>query len=219
MISCSALFFDLDGTLLDTAPEFSHCLNKLLRQEGKAEVPLNELRNVVSFGAKGMLQFGFKLSEQDPYLQYLLPRFLCLYQEQIGSQTQLFDGIAQVLELLMAKDVPWGIVTNKPEIYTLALVQRFKPLHKAACVVSADASKLKPSPASLIQACQELNVHPQDCWYIGDAKTDVLASHHAGMRALVANYGYIPVGENPLEWDADSYVERPEEIMTFLLAS
>ncbi|MBI2791305.1 MAG: HAD-IA family hydrolase [Gammaproteobacteria bacterium] len=217
MIACSAVLFDLDGTLLDTAPEFSYCLNTLLREEGREEIRIEGLRGVVSHGARRMLQFGFKLNEQDPYLQELLPRFLSLYQQNIGSQTQLFNGIAQVLEELLTKNIAWGIVTNKPQIYTLPLVKMFEPLTRAACVVSGDRIQ-KPSPAPLLQACHELDVTPKDCWYIGDAQTDVIASHRAGMRSLVANYGYIPLGENSSTWGADKYVEYPAQIPQFILA-
>src|SRR5580704_17976779 len=103
-MSCSAVLFDLDGTLLDTAPEFSICLNKLLEQEGKETISLESLRSWVSFGARGMIKFGFKLSEQDPYLADLLPQFLALYQQNIGFQSQLFPAMANILTLMNSKE-------------------------------------------------------------------------------------------------------------------
>ncbi len=218
-MNCSAVLFDLDGTLLDTAPEFSTCLNTLLEQEGKAAVSVEHLRSWVSFGARGMVKFGFKLSEQDPYLEQLLPQFLALYQQNIGFQTQLFPGMSNILTLLNSKDIPWAIVTNKPLKYTLPLVKQFEQLQMASCVVAGDSLPVqKPDAAPLLHACQQLAVHPNQCWYIGDALTDVQASRNANMRCAIANYGYIPIDESSTNWEADDYLDTPADIARLLLA-
>ncbi len=218
-MNCSAVLFDLDGTLLDTAPEFETCLNTLLQQEGKSPIALADLKSWVSFGARGMLKFGFKLSEQDPYLEELLPQFLALYQDNIGFQTKFFPGMANILTLINSKEIPWAIVTNKPLKFTLPLVEKFELLRKATCVVAGDSLPVqKPDAAPLLHACQQLAVNPQHCWYIGDARTDVQASKNANMRCAIANYGYIPIGETSTNWEADDYLERPEDIQRLLLA-
>src|SRR5690606_19359315 len=156
-----AILFDLDGTLLDTAPEFAYCLNQLLQEEGKSPVILAEMREFVSFGAKGMVCFAFKLSEQDPAFEDLKTRFLALYHDNTGFQSQLFPGVDTLLQQITDKEIPWGIVTNKPQIYTTALIQKFKPLQAAACVVAGDTLSVhKPDPAPLLHACQALKVKP-----------------------------------------------------------
>lgn len=212
-----AILFDLDGTLLDTAPEFTHCLNILLQQEAKPQVVVEQLREVVSFGVKGMIEFGFKIREQDPQFESLKNRMLEAYRNNLGSLTQFFPGVLELLSLLEEKKIPWGIVTNKPTIYTLGLIEKFKALSHAHCVIAGDTlATQKPDPAPLLFACQTLKVTPQSCWYIGDAKTDLIASHLAGMRCAIANYGYIPVNEDPKTWQAACYLNHANQIQGLL---
>ncbi|MBS0286035.1 MAG: HAD-IA family hydrolase [Proteobacteria bacterium] len=219
MINTPAVLFDLDGTLLDTAPEFTYCLNQLLTAQGKQPVTVESLRSSVSFGAKGMLCFGFKLHRQDPLLDELLPRFLSLYQEKIGHLTELFPGMAEILSHLGEKGIPWGIVTNKPLCFAKPLVQVFKPLQATQCLIGGDSlPEQKPHPAPLLQGAALLNVAPIACWYIGDAKTDLEASRKANMRCAIANYGYIPPEEDVYSWEADSYLEKPSDIEKILFA-
>ncbi len=219
MANHKAFLFDLDGTLLDTAPEFTHCLNQLMAQEGRAPVTEKALRSYVSFGAKGMLSFGFKLSPEDPLLKgELLPRFLALYQNELGRRTHFFSGMEKGLQMLIEKALPWGIVTNKPLRFTTSLVDQFDILKKAHCVVAGDSLPVsKPDPAPLLHAAKLIGVAPIDCWYIGDAKTDIEASKNAKMRSAIAYYGYIPPDEDPLSWQADSYLEKPLDIEKLLV--
>lgn len=219
MMNKPAVLFDLDGTLLDTAPEFTFCLNELLTQEGKAPVTVASLRSSVSFGAKGMLSFGFKLSRQDPQLEHLLPRFLALYENKIGQLTALFPGMEQLLGRLGDEEIPWGIVTNKPLCFAKPLVHYFKPLQATKCLIAGDSlPEQKPSPAPLLHAAALLQVAPDNCWYIGDAKSDLEASRKAKMRCAIANYGYIPADEDAYSWEADGYLEKPQDIEKFLFA-
>ncbi|MCS5712028.1 HAD-IA family hydrolase [Candidatus Berkiella aquae] len=212
-----AILFDLDGTLLDTAPEFTHCLNVLLAQEGLPSVIESHVRSTVSYGAKGMIEFGFNITEHDPRFTDLKNRFLALYAKEIGFQTHFFPGIVKLLARLQTLCLPWGIVTNKPACFTFALLEKFSPLAKAGCVIAGDTlSTQKPDPAPLLLACQQLAVSPKNCWYIGDAKTDQEASHSAGMRCAIANYGYIPPSENALNWHADHYLAHASEIEMLL---
>ncbi|MGD9591243.1 MAG: HAD family hydrolase [Candidatus Berkiella sp.] len=218
MITPLAFLFDLDGTLLDTAPEFTYCLNKLLAQQGKENVTVKAMRSSVSFGAKGMLSFGFKVHTDDPIINSLLPEFLRLYQHEIGLRTQFFPGMEEILLHLGKKGLSWGIVTNKPLNFTTELVKMFKPLQAAKCVVAGDSLPFqKPDPAPLLHAAAMLETAPQDCWYIGDAKTDLMASRKANMRCAIANYGYIPPDEDPFAWNADSYLAQPLDIEKLLL--
>ncbi len=217
MKTTAAVLFDLDGTLLDTAPEFTHCLKLLLKEEAKEPVSVEALRASVSFGAKGMLCTGFKLNEQDPYLMTLLPRFLALYQKHIGQLTHFFPGMESILELISRKGLAWGIVTNKPLGFTTALVSRFSALQKTQCIVAGDSlPRQKPDPMQLLHAADVLKVEPTSCWYIGDAKTDLEASRRANMRCAIANYGYIPVNEDAASWQADVYLASPLDIEQLL---
>jgi 2-phosphoglycolate phosphatase len=212
-----AILFDLDGTLLDTAPEFTHCLNLLLAEADMPTVTVAELRSSVSYGAKGMVEFGFKITELDERYQNIKDRFLALYAKEIGSKTHFFPGIVNLLERLQALGLPWGIVTNKPACFTFPLLEKFAPLSFASCVVAGDTLKTqKPDPAPLLHACQQMSVNPKHCWYVGDAKTDQEASHQAGMRCAIAHYGYIPPTENALDWQADCNVFTPNEIEKLL---
>lgn len=218
MLKPQAVLFDLDGTLLDTAPEFTHCLNELLVQEGKETVSTEALRSSVSFGAKGMLSFGFKLPLQDPYIESLLPQFLSLYENQIGHRTEFFPGMEKMLKTISEFGIAWGIVTNKAATFTSLLVKYFAPLQAAQCVVAGDTLPVqKPDPAPLLHAAEILKVSPSTCWYVGDAKTDLEASRKANMRCAIANYGYIPPDEDSLDWQADTYLATPQDIEKLLL--
>lgn len=213
----AGILFDLDGTLLDTAPEFTYCLNLLLEQEGKPLIQVQQLRSVVSLGAKGMIEFAFAICEKDPQFTHLKQRLLDLYCQNIGSLTNFFPGITSILQLIMEQKIRWGIVTNKPEVYTLLLLEKFKPLIEAHCVVAGDTLPTqKPDPAPLLHACQKLGVSPNQCWYIGDAQTDLLAGRRAGMRCAIANYGYIPKDQDPFTWQADCHLITAEDIAPLL---
>jgi N-acetyl-D-muramate 6-phosphate phosphatase len=209
----TAILFDLDGTLLDTAPEFTYCLNILLQQENRQTVTVNQLRSIVSFGANGMLQFGFGMTEKDPSYAKLKQQFLDLYMKNIGTQTEFFPGVSNLIQTIESKKIQWGIVTNKPKVFTFALLEKFKLLKLARCVVAGDTlPHQKPDPAPLLFACQTLKVLPQNCWYVGDAKTDAQASQSAGMPCAIASYGYIPQDENPKEWQAQQYLSIADDI-------
>jgi 2-phosphoglycolate phosphatase len=208
------ILFDLDGTLLDTAPEFTHCLNKLLSESGKSPLPVSQVREKVSFGAKSMVGLGFGVAPTDPDCHALAARLIAIYEAHIGQRTVFFPGIFNLLTLLQKKKIPWGIVTNKLKTHTFPLIQQFPPLSAAGCIVAGDTlSTAKPDPAPLLHACEQLNLSPTACWYVGDAKTDVEASRQAGMRCAVAHYGYIPQNENALDWQADHYLKEAEEMV------
>jgi N-acetyl-D-muramate 6-phosphate phosphatase len=209
-----AILFDLDGTLLDTAPEFAACMNRLLGEHAKAPIEVEGLRSSVSHGVRGMLAYAFQSSPDDPDYAQLHAQFLEYYKEGIGSQTVFFSGIPTLIASLQKANLPWGIVTNKPTEFTLPLVQKFSPLNQALCVISGDSlSVSKPHPAPLLMGANHLGVSPQHCLYVGDARTDVVASRAAGMPCVVANYGYIPMDEDATSWEADHYVDDPKQIL------
>lgn len=213
----SAVFFDLDGTLLDTAPEFTHCINQLLTEYSLPLITVTSLRASVSQGASGMLACAFGEKLKDFSVDELKKRFLGFYQECIGSKTHFFAGIPALLEDLQKAEIPWGIVTNKPSQFTLPLIQQFPLLTQAQCVISGDTLKVsKPHPDPLFLAANQLGIAPHRCWYVGDARTDVEASRAAGMKSIVANYGYVPAEEDLSTWQADHYINHPTQIFTYL---
>lgn len=213
----SAVFFDLDGTLLDTAPEFVHCMNQLLNEYTLPTININTLRVSVSKGASGMLACAFGEKLKDFSIDVLKKQFLDLYQASIGSQTHFFDGIPSLLETLEKAKIPWGIVTNKSAQFTLPLIQQFPLLTTARCVISGDTLQVsKPHPDPLVLAAKQVGVVPHACWYVGDARTDVEASHAAGMKSIIVNYGYVPPEEDLRIWEADYYINHPIQMLDYL---
>ena len=213
----SAVFFDLDGTLLDTAPEFASCMNALLTECDLPSITTHSLRSSVSQGALGMIKTAFQDKLKNFNIEELRHRFLQFYRERIGSQTHLFKGITPLLEEFHHRQIPWGIVTNKPSEFTQPLVQQFSSLENALCIVSGDTLKVsKPHPEPLFLAAKQLQKQPEQCWYVGDAKSDVEASRAAGMKCMIVNYGYLPLDDDPESWQADHYIDHPEQILDYL---
>lgn len=211
-----AFLFDLDGTLLDTAPEFANCLNELLHETNRTEIAVDQLRPHVSRGAKGMCSFGFKDLDNIAF-EETIKRFLSRYEQTLGQNTVLFEGVAQTIDFLNQNALPWGIVTNKHEKYARPLIQQFPELANAAILVCGDTtSEAKPSPVPLLYAADQLKTSNQHCWYIGDAKTDVIASRAAGMNCAIANYGYLPSDDDARGWLADKYIDNFREILDFI---
>ena len=212
------VLFDLDGTLLDTAPEFTYLLNILRDQEGLSPIDLALIRPIAALGSSKMVQTAFSINDDDPKFMPLREQFLSLYgSSSIGSKTILFPGMEQVLHTLDQKQFPWGIVTNKLSGFAAALVKKFPELRHARCIIGGDSFGIsKPNPLPLLKACESLQIPSSKCWYIGDAKSDVEASHQAGMPCVIVNYGYLPLGEDPLNWKANHYVNTPQEILELL---
>jgi 2-phosphoglycolate phosphatase len=211
-----SLLFDLDGTLLDTAPDMAATLNQLLTHYHLPELSLEQIRPVVSHGARALLQLGFKNAPSLNTAQ-LLEDFLLLYQHHATNTTQLFPGMDTVLHYLETHHIPWGIVTNKPSRFTFDILKKLNLLERAACTVCGDTlQKRKPDPAPIIHACQLLKQQTKDCLYVGDSKIDVLASRAAGTLSLVALYGYIGVEEDPFSWRAEGYVKEPLQIIDWI---
>lgn len=211
-----AVLFDLDGTLLDTAPEFVDCLNILLAEQGQPSLTLEKIRPSVSHGSVAVLKTGFNLEEHDPKFGSLKQRFLDIYLNNIGSNTHYFAGIETLLNTLEKSGIKWGIVTNKPHFLTQALLDKLDITKRANVVVSGDTlSVSKPSPLPILFACEQINIAPHDCYYVGDAQRDIMAGKASGMLAtFMAMYGYLGPQDKPLEWKADHYIQHPNEILS-----
>lgn len=212
-----AVLFDLDGTLFDTAPDFIVVLNQLREQEQLPPLPDATIRSVVSNGARALVTLGFGKDESDPAFEGLRQRLLDLYLAHLAEKTVPFPGIESLLDRLAAEDIAWGIVTNKPEAYTVPLMQAFTRLPAPGAVICPDhVSKRKPDPEAVLLACSQIGCEPLEAVYVGDHERDIAAGRNAGMPTIACRYGYIDEGDDPANWGADHLVDSAEEIWPLL---
>ena len=213
----TAVLFDLDGTLLDTAADLTFALNLLRQDHALPELPAAHFRDAISFGSKALLRVALNIEETHPDFKSLRQRFFDLYQQHLTTHTTLFPQIEEVLDALDQKNMPWGIVTNKRTQHTLSLLAALHLKQRAACIICGDTlAKQKPDPLPITHACHLLAQPADSCLYVGDAITDVAASKAAGTQTLVALYGYISKAIDPYTWEADGYVHEPREILQWL---
>jgi 2-phosphoglycolate phosphatase len=213
-----AVLFDLDGTLLDTAPDMMHALNQVRRMHRLPDLPLSVVRPCAGLGSKALLNLAFNINDNHADYPMFLEQFLNFYKNHLCVSTQLFPNMGNVLAYLNNNRIPWGIVTNKPHHLTFDLLQAIKFAYKPVCIVCGDTlAKRKPDPDQILHACHLLQCTPQQVLYIGDAAIDITASKAAGSLSLVALYGYISQDENPYTWQADGYISTPSEIITWLI--
>lgn len=198
-----AILFDLDGTLLDTAPDFLTSTNLLLSQKGMPLLNENDIRWLVSHGSAGIIRNAFKIDEAHQDFEPTRQELLALYKANLADQTLPFDGINELLLELGQQQTPWGIVTNKPELYTLAILEQLPLSPSPATIICPDhVTNTKPDPESIILACNQLGIEPKDTVYIGDHLRDIEAGLRAGATTIAAAYGYIGDEEDVSSWGA-----------------
>ncbi len=213
----SAVLFDLDGTLLDTAPDMTNALNRLLQEEGKQPLSYEHCRDHVSHGSIAMVTLGFGEHQPADELERRRQRFLHLYEKNLCVDTKCFDGMDETLQFLEEQGIHWGVVTNKPAFLTDPLLQQLGLYERACSVISGDTiAQRKPDPAPMYLAAEQCACLATDCIYVGDAQRDIEAGNRANMRTLIASYGYIDAGQIPREWGANGVVEHPSEILDWL---
>jgi phosphoglycolate phosphatase len=216
-MSAAAVLLDLDGTLLDTAPDMARALNELRRQERLEPLPFEQLRCRVSHGGAALIRLGFPQLTPGAEFDALLQRFLMIYREGLALQTCLFEGMDALLTELERSGVPWGVVTNKAGWLSEPLLEALDLLRRAAVVVSGDTlAQRKPHPQPLLHAARMIRVAPERCVYVGDAERDVRAARAANMRAIVARFGYIGPDEKMQEWPAHGWIDSPLEILDWI---
>jgi phosphoglycolate phosphatase len=212
-----AVLFDLDGTLADTAPDLARALNLQRAARGLLPLPVSYLRRFASMGARGLVQAGFDLGPEDDLFRPLCDEFHALYEVDVCRETRLFPGMEEVLVWLEARALPWGIVTNKIERYTLPLVQQLGLAARARAIVSGDTTpRAKPHAEPLLFASRQCGIAPAECLYVGDDQRDVQAARAAGMRVAVARYGYLGTGRPPESWGADALIDAPTDLLRYL---
>jgi len=211
------ILFDLDGTLLDTAPDLGLALNMQRERHGLQALPQSEIRPYASHGSKGLLALGFDITPDDASFDAMRIEYLALYDEVFKRAPVLFEGMEQLLATIEARNLGWGVVTNKPRRFTEPLLREIGLYDRAACVVCCDdAERAKPYPDTLFLACDQARILPSNAIYIGDAERDIQAGRAAGMPTVVALYGYIDATDRPREWGADYLVEHVGELLELI---
>jgi phosphoglycolate phosphatase len=211
-----AVLFDFDGTLADTAPDLAAAVNRMRAEQGHAPLPLEKLRPFASAGARGLVQAAFGVKPGDAEYNAMRESFLGFYAERVCKETRLFPGIAELLRELRARDVRWGIVTNKSTRFTDAIVAALEL--DPDCVACGDTTPhLKPHPASLLHAAEQLRLPPAECCYLGDDLRDIKAAQAAGMRPIAVDWGYHhPESGGPNTWQAECIIAHPLDLLRHL---
>jgi 2-phosphoglycolate phosphatase len=212
------ILFDLDGTLVDTAPDLALALNLQRQKHGLEDLPIDVIRPYASHGSKGLLKIGFGLSEHDQHFDDMRIEYLNLYDQVFTQHPVLFDGISDLLDFITLRGMQWGVVTNKPRRFSAPLMDAMNLTEKMACLVCGDdASQPKPAPDTLFLACELANRLPADCFYVGDAERDIQAGNAAGMKTVVALYGYIDKEKDkPTNWKADYLIHDAREMIDLI---
>ena len=216
--SIECVLFDLDGTLIDTAPDFIQVVNKLLEEEQRTSIDSNLIYQTVSDGARALVKLAFAIEEDAEEFPKLNQRLLDLYKEQIkATEAFLYPSLDSLLQKLEQARIPWGIVTNKPELYTVALLNELALSERCGVLVCPDHVKnRKPHPEPILLACEKLHCDIEKTVYIGDHQRDIQAAKNANVIAIAAGYGYLNAESKIEEWYADFIVHQPEQIEPLL---
>ncbi len=213
----SAVLFDLDGTLIDTAPDFIRCLNELRQSRSLEALPSAFIRQSVSDGARAMIRIGFGLEQHEPGYTELRAEFLDLYEVGIAVETKLFDGVDDILLSLEARQIPWGIVTNKPVRFAAPLIRALGLDQRCSTLICPDhVVQSKPHPEALFLACTEAQAAAENAIYVGDHQRDIEAGRNAGMKTIAVRYGYIERPEAVDLWQADLIADTVSDLAKLL---
>jgi len=212
-----SVLFDLDGTLLDTAPDLAAALNHVLTNNGRQALPFETIRPWVSHGGLALIKNGFNIPKDAPHFDDLRQQLLHYYFNNLSVHTSLFPGMEEVLLKLESAGIKWGVVTNKPAWLTEPLLEQLNLTHRSSCTLSGDSlEEKKPHPLPLLHACRIIGCEPSESLYVGDALRDIKAGINAGMPTLLALFGYISDMDYPHDWGADAMVDSPSEILSWI---
>jgi phosphoglycolate phosphatase len=213
----AAVLFDLDGTLIDSAPDLGAAADQMRVARGLPSLPLDAYRPMAGAGARGMLGVAFGIGLDDPQFETLREEFFVNYSRCMTQRTIVFDGVAELIEALRQQKMRWGVVTNKSERFTIPLTAGMPLFASAGAIVSGDTTPhAKPHPAPLLEAARRLGLEAHQCLYVGDDERDVVAGRAAGMPTVAATYGYLGVQTDVTAWQADVQINSPLELLQFL---
>jgi 2-phosphoglycolate phosphatase len=216
-LAVRAVLFDLDGTLIDSAPDLAGAGNDMRLARGLAALPLEHFRSMVGSGARGMVGRALAVTPQHADFEALRDEFLQRYEQRMTRETRVFADMRPVLDWLRVHELPWAIVTNKATRFSEPLIRSLELHLEAAALVCGDSTPYsKPHPAPLLEAARRLGVAPTDCVYVGDDLRDVQAGRAAGMATVAAAWGYLGEGESVDAWGADHIIESPHELLKLL---
>lgn len=212
-----AVLFDLDGTLIDSAPDLGAAADKMRTDRGLASLPIESYRHMAGAGARGMLGIGFGLTPDAPEFPAMREEFFVNYESRMLLDTYFFDGVAELLAALADRGLRWGVVTNKASRFTDPLTRAMPLFASAGAIVSGDTTPhAKPHPEPLFEAARRLNVPPARCIYVGDDERDIIAGRAAGMRTIAATYGYMGATADATLWKADAAITSPLALLQWL---
>lgn len=208
-----AVLFDLDGTLLDSAPDLGFAANQLRLMRGMTALPQSEYRPFVGTGARGMLRIALGVSPDVSNFESLKEEFFQAYENCMGQHSMLFHGVEQLIAVLDSNEIPWGIVTNKSERFTLPIVAAMRQFATAKAVVCGDTTPFaKPHPEPLLEAARRIRVPATRCIYVGDDERDMQAAFAAGMNSVAAAYGYLGNAGGVESWNPNAVINSPIEL-------
>ncbi len=212
-----AVLFDLDGTLIDSAPDLGAAVDKMRVARGMSSLPLSHYRPMAGAGARGMIALAFGWTPDHPDYEQLKEEFFVNYESCMTERTFAFEGVAQLIQELVNLKMPWGVVTNKSKRFAEPLTQAMPLFASAAVVISGDTTPhAKPHPAPLLEAAKRLGVDPTACVYVGDDERDIVAGHAAQMKTVAATYGYLGAQADVQRWQAHAQIDSPEQLLNLL---
>lgn len=212
-----AVLFDLDGTLIDSAPDLGAAADSMRTDRGMPSLAAALYRPLAGAGARGMLHVAFGVTPQDTGYEALRDEFFSNYERRMTHSTYAFEGVAELLAAIAAKGLPWGVVTNKSQRFTNPLTAAMPMFATAGTIVSGDTTAhAKPHPAPLFEAARQLGIAPEACVYVGDDERDIVAGKAAGMRTVAATYGYLGQQTDVAAWNADLTINSPLALLQWL---
>lgn len=215
--SVKAVLFDLDGTLIDSAPDLGAAADQMRTDRGLPSLPLSDYRPLAGAGARGMLGVAFGMTPDHPDFPTMREEFFRNYEARMLRHTLAFEGVPQLLATLVARDLAWGVVTNKSMRFTGPLTREMPLFSSARAVVGGDSTPhAKPHPAPLLEAARQLDLPPGDCLYVGDDERDIVAGRAAGMPTVAATYGYLGSKSDWQAWGADAQIDAPLGLLALL---